>query len=237
MAPLARDPREGMQTAQRRRTTWAVAASVLAHAVVILVLALQAPMLTIPVEPGGPPISLIPVLLVPHTPPPAAGQKARPEPIRLHRRPQRFIPPEITPAPIAPPTPPVRIAPPAPNATATFHPAPLPESAKGDVRTALRQGPVGCANPLAVGLNKAERDLCDEKFGKGVRTATPFAVGTELTAEKKRLLDAQAAQRDADIRYKRDQSVGSIPPGNPGQTAEDMCKGLGIPPEKCGARR
>jgi hypothetical protein len=229
-----------MQTAQRRRTTWAVAASVLAHAVVLVVLALQAPMLTTPIEPSGPPIPVIPVLLMPRTPPPAAGQRARPEPIRLHRRPQRFIPPEITPAPSAPPAPPARIAPPAPNAPPTFHPAPLPQSPKGDTRTALRQSAVGCANADAVGLNKAERDLCDEKFGKGVRTATPFAVGSELTAEKKRLLDAAAAQRDADIRYKRENT-----PATPGQatmpsggaTAEEMCRSLGIPPEKCGYRK
>jgi hypothetical protein len=121
-----------------------------------------------------------------------------------------------------------------------LHPAPLPQGPKGDVRQALRQGPVGCANPDAVGLTKAERDLCDEKFGKGVRTAPTYATGTELTADKRRLLDAQAAQREAEYRYKHDPTpplpnAGSAPTA--GASAEDMCKGLGIPPEKCGIHK
>jgi hypothetical protein len=225
-----------MQTARRRRTTWAIAASLVAHVAVLWIVAVQMPTLTIPVEPGGPPQSVIPVLLMPRTPPPAAGQRARPQPIRLHRRPQRFTPPQVEPAPIAPPSPPAQ-APPAPRAPVVLHPAPLPEGPKGDVRAALRHGPVGCANPAAVGLNKAERELCDEALGKGVRTATPFATGTELTADKRRMLDAAAAQREADYNYKRQPP---IPPPNAGSaptagaTAEDMCKGLGIPPEKCG---
>jgi hypothetical protein len=224
-----------MLTARRRRTTWAIAVSAVLHLGLAVVVALQRPMLTMPVETGPPLPAIIPVLLVPRVPP-AAGKLAQPQPIRLHRRPQRFAPPEVPTLPIAPREPaPVRAAP-APNAPSTFHPAPLPEGPKGDVRTALRQGAVGCANRDAVGLTKAERDLCDEKLGKGVRTATPYEVGAELTAEKKRLLDAAAAQRDEDIRYKRDQSGAGLPPPTAGQTAEDMCRGLGIPPEKCGVK-
>ena len=128
-----------MLTARRRRTSRAVAVSVAAHVVVLAVVALQSPMLTIPAEPAGPPIPIIPVLLMPRTPPPTAGEKARPEPIRLHRRPQPFLPPEVTPAPIAPPAPPA--AAPAPKAVVVLHPAPQPEGPKGDVRTALRQSP------------------------------------------------------------------------------------------------
>lgn len=227
-----------MQRAERRRTTWAVLASVLAHLAVVTIVVLQKPMLRIPPEVGAPPPAIIPVLLLPKVPPAAAGQQAAPQPIRLHRRPQRFIPPEITPAPIAPPEPPAApTAAPAPKGpVTTFHPAPLPQGPKGDVRTALRQSPVGCANADAVGLTKAERELCDEKLGKGVRTATPYAVGAELTAEKRRLLDAQAALRDDDIRYKREQSGATNPPGGGGETAEQMCKDLGIPPEKCSAK-
>jgi hypothetical protein len=225
-----------MQTASRRRTTWAVTASVLAHALVITIVALQKPMLKIPPEVGAPPPAIIPVLLLPRTPP-VAGQKEKPQPIRLHRRPQPFVPPEVTPAPIAPPAP-AGPAPPAPRAPVTvLHPAPLPQGPKGDVRQALRQGPVGCANPDAVGLTKAERDLCDEKFGKGVRTATPYGTGMELTAEKRRLLDAQAAQREEEYRYKHDQTPPSPTAGSQGTagaTAEEQCKSLGIPPEKCG---
>lgn len=223
-----------MQTARRRRTTWAIAASLAAHLAALWIVAVQQPMLAVPSEPEGPPQSVIPVLLMPRTPPPTAGQRARPQPIRLHRRPQPFVPPQVEPAPIAPPAP--ASAPPAPRAPVVLHPAPLPEGPKGDVRAALRGSPVGCANPLAAGLNKAERDLCDEKFGKGVRTATPYATGMELTAEKRRLLDAAAAQREADYRYKHEPTPPApVPLPGAGATAEDMCKSLGIPPEKCGA--
>src|SRR5215831_2199848 len=106
-----------MQTATRRRTTWAVVASLLVHAVVVTVVALQSPMLRIPPEPPAPPIAVIPVLLIPRTPP-AAGQQ-KPAPIRLHRRPQPFLPPEVRPAPIAPPAPPAAPANPAPRGPVT----------------------------------------------------------------------------------------------------------------------
>jgi hypothetical protein len=227
-----------MLTATRRRNAWAIAASLLVHAVVVGVVALQSPMLRIPPEPPAPPIAVIPVLLIPRTPP-VAGQQA-PAPIRLHRRPQPFLPPEVRPAPIAPPAPPAAPANPTPRGpVSTFHPAPLPEGPKGDTRTALRQGPVGCANRDAVGLNKAERDLCDEKLGN-VKGATTFDTGTEMTADKKRLLDAAAAQREADYRYKHENTApapnqGAVPTA--GATAEDQCKSLGIPPEKCGVRK
>jgi hypothetical protein len=228
---------ESVRSRSRRRTTWAVTASVLAHLLVVTVVVLQKPMLRIPPDVGEPPPAIIPVLLLPKTPPSAAGQHAAPQPIRLHRRPQRFIPPEITPAPIAPPQPPAPEARPTPKGPVTaFHPAPLPQGPKSDVRTALRQSPVGCANADAVGLTRAERDLCNETLGKGVRAATPFAVGAELSAEKRRLLDAQAALRDDDIRYKREQSGAPNPPSGAGETAEQMCKDLGIPPEKCSAK-
>ena len=228
-----------MQTATRRRTTWAVAASLMAHLVVVTIVALQSPMLRMPPEVAGPPVAVIPVLLLPRIPP-ASGQQ-KPAPIVLHRRPQPFVPPDVRPAPIAPPAPPAaaQTAPAQKGPVTTFHPAPLPEGPKGDVKTALRHSGVGCANQQAVGLNKAERDLCDEKLGN-VKGATPFAVGTELTAEKKRFLDAEAAQREADYRYKHDNQVpspgqGAVPTA--GATAEDMCKSLGIPPEKCGFRK
>src|SRR6185312_3983250 len=160
-----------MLTARRRRTTWAVAASLIAHLAVAVVVVLQHPQLALPVEDRGPPAPIIPILLMPRTPPPVAGRQAQPQPIRLHRRPQPFIPPHAPTAPIAPPEPVTAPpAPSAPKAPPSLHPAPQPEGPKGDMRTALRQGEPGCANPDAVGLNRAERDLCSETFGKGAKT-------------------------------------------------------------------
>jgi hypothetical protein len=198
-----------MRTANRRRTTWAIAASVIFHLVVGTILLLQRPLLMEPAWERGPPEPIIPILITPRTPPAPSGAPAKPTPIRLHRRPQPNLPPEAPTAPIAPPAP----AAPAPPAQSqargpvALHPAPLPQGPTGDVRTALRQGPVGCANPLAVGLSRAERDLCDEKFGKGAKDAA-FA-GLGLSADKQRLLDAAGARKEADYRYK----YGTVPNG------------------------
>src|SRR5258708_20325786 len=99
-----------MMTATRRRTTWAVAASIIAHLAVAIVVLLQRPTLPMPEQERGPPEAIIPILIMPRTPPPAAGKLAPAAPIRLHRRPQRFVPPDVATAPIPPPTPPAPAA-------------------------------------------------------------------------------------------------------------------------------
>jgi hypothetical protein len=212
-----------MQTARRRRTTWAIAASVIAHLAVGVLLVRQHPVLVTPLGESGPPEPIIPILIMPKTPPPAGAHA--PAPIRLHRRPQPFLPPEVEAAPIAPPAP----AAPAPTAPTrgpvALHPSPLPEGPKTETRTALRQSLVGCANAEAVGLNRAEREHCDEVLGKGAKT-TAFA-GLGLSPEKQRLFDAAAARKEADYRYKH----GGVPPVNPtigeAPTAEDLGRSLG----------
>jgi hypothetical protein len=219
-----------MQTANRRRTSWAIAVSVIAHLAVGVVLLLQKPTLPPPPDLGGPPEPIIPILIMPRTPPPAAGSpQAKPAPIRLHRRPQPFLPPEVPTAPIAPPAPAASepTAPPARGPVA-LHPSPLPEGPKGDVRTALRQGPVGCANPLAAGLNRSEREHCDEVLGKGAKDG-PF-LGLGLAADKQRLFDAAGARKEADYRYKHSQAPGALPNTSPrpGESAESMKKSLGV---------
>ena len=190
-----------MMTATRRRTTWAAAASIIAHLAVVIVVLLQRPTLPLPEQERGPPEAIIPILIMPRTPPPAAGRLAQPSPIRLHRRPQRFVPPEVPTAPIAPPTPPApTTAAPGPRAPPALHPAPEPEGPKGDVRTALRQGAPGCSNPDAVGLTIAERDKCNEKFGKGAKDAA-FA-GLGLPPDKAAAFDRAVEHRDACRNYR-----------------------------------
>ena len=102
-----------MQTAKGRRRSWAIVASVLAHLGVLTAVLSQHPTLTIPVEPGGPPEAIIPLLILPRTPAPLASRGAKPAPIQLHRRAPRNQPME-------PPVAPVVIPPPRPaNAPAT----------------------------------------------------------------------------------------------------------------------
>jgi hypothetical protein len=191
----------GMQTARRRQTTWAIGASLIAHLAVGVFLLAQHPTLRMQESEQGPPQAIIPILLVPRTPPPTTGKVAPSQPIRLHRRPQPFVPPDVTPAPIAPPSPSAAAtAPLSPKTVPAFHPAPMPEGPKGDVRTGLRQSAVGCANQQAVGLNRAERDLCDERLGKGAKD-TAFA-GLGLAPDKLKSFDAIAAKKEADKAYK-----------------------------------
>ena len=188
-----------MQTAKRRRTIIATAVSAVAHLMVLTIVALQAPMLRMPPDRAGPPEAIIPILIMPRTPPAAAN--ARPAPIRLHRRPQRNLPPDapVTPLPAPAPTP--APAAPRPTAPVSVHPAPQPEGPKGDVKAALRHSTVGCANDLAVGLNRSERELCDEKLGKGAKDAEFIPPGVGMSPAKRALLDQAAAAKEARKAY------------------------------------
>src|SRR5437879_3912157 len=67
-----------MQTAGRRRATWTIAVSVAAHVLVLAILATQRPTLRMPAESSGPPEPIIPILLMPRTPPPPQGRGVRP---------------------------------------------------------------------------------------------------------------------------------------------------------------
>ena len=178
-----------MLTAIRRRGAWAIAASILAHLGVLTAVLLKHPTLVIPAEPSGPPEAIIPILILPHTPPPAPGQAAKPAPIQLHRRQLRNRPAEtpVAPVVIAPPkpaeAPPQAPGPPAPKET----PAPPPASSavSATLRTTL-----GCTAP---GLSREERVACLERLGRGARDAPYF--GQPLSAEKRTALDDAGAAK------------------------------------------
>jgi hypothetical protein len=213
-----------MPAARRGRRIAAVALSAAVHALVLTALALHAPMLFIPNEPGGPPEPIIPVLLVPRLPPPAPAAGVRPGPIRLHRRQLRVAPPELPVAPLPAPERPA--PPPAAAGPATLSPAPLPEGPRDELRTALRRGPLGCANAQAFGLSRDEREACDEQLAKGGRDAPFIPPGATLTADKRTALQAAAGRRDADYKYKH----GNVPVGatkGMAQGAEEMGAAMG----------
>jgi hypothetical protein len=198
-----------MQTARRRRTIIATAVSAVAHVAVLTVVALQAPVLRIPPSERGPPEAIIPILIMPRTPPPT-GSNTRPAPIRLHRRPQRNLPPDLPVTPLPAPAPAASANPAPPRPQAPFHPAPQPEGPKGDVKAALRHSPVGCANGASVGLNRAERDLCNEGLGKSARDAQFIPPGVGMSPAKRALLDEAAAAKDAAIRQKEAPMTSSL---------------------------
>lgn len=213
-----------MQGASRRRTTWAIVASLLAHAVVLTVAAVQSPTLTIPYEPPSPPEPIIPILLMPRAPPPADGAPA-PSPIRLHQRAPRVptadLPVAPLPVPATPPTP----VPPTPPGPVTVGPGPAEAQQKLDVRAAL-QGLVGCRDPDAAGLTRAQRDKCQERLAAGAKDA-PF-LGTGVGAEKQQLMAAAGAKKDAEVKYRRSQGpAGLIATPSGGATAHDLGAALG----------
>lgn len=194
-----------MPAARRGRKIAAIAVSATAHLVALAIVASQAPMLRIPAEGPSKPEPIIPVLLAPRLP---SGPTAKPQPLRLHRRQPRVPLPPVPPIP-APPSEPQHA--PGPGAVA-LHPAPLPEGPVSELRQSLRQGPIGCANPDAVGLTKAERQVCDEALGRGAKVA-PFP-GLGLAREKQNDFDRAAARKEADRRYREQQiAPGPAPPG------------------------
>jgi hypothetical protein len=191
-----------MARPKRRRNAIAMAVSIALHAVVLTALALHAPRLTIPHEEAGPPEPIIPILIMPRTPPAPPGAP-QPSPIRLHRRhlPHEAAPPTEAPfvAPKEIPTP--REPPPASHAPVqpriTVQPSP-----GNQLTTALRGGLVGCANPQL--LTPAERDRCMERLGRGAAQA-PY-IAPPLPPAKQAAFD-RAAQAKARSRQ------GGVPVG------------------------
>lgn len=118
----------------------------------------------------------------------------------------RFLRPTPRPSAVAPLYAPTTPAPATPSQT----PAALPGfNAEGEdlVRKAFRARSPGCANQDAVGLTKAERDACYERFGKDAKDA-PFleaAIGKEKWAD----FDRAAVKKRRDYEYKR----ANVPPG------------------------
>jgi len=159
-----------MQTARRRRTSWAIAASAVAHAVLLAAALLYRPHLTSPIELAASPMeTVIPVLMTPRSHV-ARPRQARAAAVPLTRpaRPARSAPPAAPGLP-APQT--AETAPPFPSARAAEGQGEA--AAAPDIRAALRHSAIGCSSALRAGLSRDEREGCDEKLAAGVKTA-PF---------------------------------------------------------------
>lgn len=169
-----------------------------AHALVLTLVALHAPRLMAPAMASGPPQAIIPVLIVPRIPSPARQSGSRPSEIRLHRRPQRVVDIPTDVKPLITPRPEARR--PAPLDTPVNASSPPAPALTLNAQAALR-GRVGCANPTAVGLSRAEREACEDQFAAGARNAAFTGLGLERG--KAGALARAAASREADFRYKR----------------------------------
>jgi len=182
-----------------------VAASVAVHAVLLTAVALHAPRLRIQPEESGPPEAVIPILILPRTPPPNAAPGAKPAPIRLHRRPQRFT--DKAP-PIAPLVTPTETQ--TPEERAATAPGPrvltLPnqeDAFAANARNALRSR-LNCDDAK---LTRAEREGCLERFGAAGRGAPVLPLGVDR--DKASALEAAARRKEQDYGYKRSTPVGS----------------------------
>lgn len=184
---------------RRGRRIAAIAASAIAHGVLLALVALHAPRLVIPSEPGGPPEPVIPLLLMPRLPPSqSTAPGAQPGVVRLHRRQMRAPPPEPSVAPLPAPQP-VQTAAPAPPSPASVAPTrrqALPEGPREQLGAALRRSAIGCANPQAAGLTREERAACEERFGSG-SGAAPY-IPAPLSPEIRAYYDAVAKAKAPD---------------------------------------
>jgi len=203
-----------MATRRRHRTRWTLAASVAAHLAVLTVVALQRPTLTIPVEPSGPPEAVIPVLLLPRTPPPASAQGGvRPAPVRLHQRTLRNLPAELPVRPVALPAPKPAPALAPPDTPVQARPTQALPSPPADAIRATLRTTLGC-NSAA--LSRDERVRCQEQLGRGAHD-DPF-LAAPISGDKRAAYDAAGAAKLA-ARSVLDHPI--PPPGPPLPTDYD----------------
>lgn len=178
----------------RRRAT-ILAASLLLHVVLLAWLALPAPPLLEHLVADDLPVMTVdlqrPVRERQPQPRPAPAAAGAPSPILPFqiRAPARPAPSGVASLPV----PPAGIAKPG----TAIRPAPLPGEGAGDLRTALR-GSTGCVSADAVGLNRREREKCDERFGAAKAKGEPLS---GMDAAKRQALDAAAAAQEAYRRY------------------------------------
>jgi hypothetical protein len=163
-----------------RRTTWAIAASALAHLGVLVAALLQHPTLSAPAPDfAGPPQTIMPVLIMPRSRrSPDSGGPLSGGSQRYHL--DRATPPgEPLPATrgAAARVPQIPAQPALPSALAQDQPE--PGLAAPDLRAALRHGALGCANLTAVGLTRAEREDCQDQLARGVGQAPVLGIPLE----------------------------------------------------------
>jgi hypothetical protein len=171
-----------------RRTSAIFAASLAGHAALVALLLLHAPELRVPIPESGPPQAIIPVIIIARTPtPPNSSAASRPSPVRLHRRPQRFVLEDLPLAPLVSPL----------AAPTTSRPAQVAAELESNVRAALRSR-LNCDSPT---LTRDEREACRRRFAAGAQDA-PF-LGLGVDAAKAADLARAAARREEDYAYSR----------------------------------
>ncbi len=191
-----------MQTATRRRTNSAIAASAAAHAVLLAIVLIYRPHLSSPIElAAGPLETVIPVMMTPrsHVAQPREAPAAS---IPLTRP---GTPSEST-LPASPSPPGRETAEPGPPASS---PPGAGEAATGpDIRLALRHGATGCNSALQANMTREERERCDERLAAGVKTA-PF-MQTALEPRMRAYYDAVIKAKAPDKPWTPNRAIGAL---------------------------
>lgn len=178
---------------QDRRRATILAGSLLLHVVVLAWLALPTPPLLETLSADDLPTVTVDLI--------RPRQQERPEPRPAAAATAVTAPYPVLPFPVRSPARPAPAGVPTLSVPAAgiarpgtaIRPAPLPGEGAGDLRTALRTS-TGCATADAVGLNRREREKCDERFGAAKPKGDPLS---GMTAEKRRALEAQGAAQQA----------------------------------------
>ncbi|WP_137803366.1 hypothetical protein [Caulobacter sp. 3R27C2-B] len=186
----------------RRRRAAIVTGSLLLHVALLAWLAIPTPPLLQAFSEDDLPIMTLEL----ERPTPQAAPRPRPSPVAA------TAPPTALPFTVRAPKQPVPAGTPTLEVPASgltrpgvaIRPAPLPGEGAGDLRTALRNSATGCVSADAVGLNRREREKCDERFGAAKAKGQPL---DGMDAGKRRMLDAQAADQESGRRY-RDAPMG-----------------------------
>lgn len=190
-----------------------VTASAVAHAGLVVLLALNAPQL----RTQAPPDEVFEVTVLPRYVPREMVREDRQQAVQARPlAPRRRLRPD-EPLPVAP-----FVTPNAPAPVATPGLADPRLTAPATQPNALRRSAVGCANPSLLG--KAERDACLDRLGAGAKDA-PF-IEPPISRDKRRAFDEAAARKERMREYK----AAPVPPGLAGSTAPGGMTGLGEGP-------
>ncbi|MBI1406507.1 MAG: hypothetical protein GC145_10320 [Caulobacter sp.] len=186
----------------RRRLAWITAASVLAHVGVFAIIGLSAPALRSRTAAPETPVYITLRPPEPRARSPAVGERtAGPAPARH----------------VSPLTPPETVAPLPAAAGTGASPAgegggdgrgraatqfPLPS---GEARKILRASPGACAYRDDMGLNRREREACDDRFARTVKDKGPIGAGVDPA--KRDRFDRTAARQRADREWRENPTI------------------------------
>lgn len=187
----------------RRRLAGITALSLLAHIGVFAIIGLSTPALR-----GRPPAPETPVFITLRPPEPRT-RPPRPRGPTPDQAPARHVPRLTPPATTIAPLPaPVGTAPPTAGSGAgdgrrrgeTQFPMP-----SGEVRKVLRASPGACAYRDDMGLNRREREACDDRFARTVKDKGPIGAGVDPA--KRDRYDRTAARQRADREWRENPTI------------------------------